>query len=54
MGFGPAAPRIVVPAQGNPDFASRAPAEKVQQAENRIREIELQLKALDQAIENLQ
>ena len=38
----------------NPDFASRAPAEKVQQAENRIREIELQLKALDQAIENLQ
>ena len=38
----------------NPDFASRAPAEKVQQAENRIKEIELQLKALDQAIENLQ
>src|SRR5687767_15650881 len=38
----------------NPDFASRAPAEKVQQAENRIKEIELQLKALDHAIENLQ
>jgi valyl-tRNA synthetase len=38
----------------NPDFASRAPAEKVQQAEDRIKEIELQLKALDQAIENLQ
>jgi valyl-tRNA synthetase len=38
----------------NPDFASRAPAEKVQQAENRITEIELQLKALDQSIENLQ
>jgi valyl-tRNA synthetase len=38
----------------NPDFASRAPAEKVQQAGDRINEIELQLKALDQAIENLQ
>jgi len=37
----------------NPDFASRAPAEKVQQAENRIKEIELQLMALDQSIENL-
>ena len=38
----------------NPDFASRAPAEKVQQAQNRIQEIELQIKALDQLIENLQ
>jgi valyl-tRNA synthetase len=38
----------------NPDFASRAPEEKVQQAVSRIKEIELQLKALDQSIENLQ
>ena len=38
----------------NPDFASRAPAEKVQQAQDRIREIELHLNALDQSIENLQ
>ena len=38
----------------NPDFATRAPAEKVQQAQDRIREIELHSKALDQAIENLQ
>ena len=38
----------------NPDFATRAPAEKVQQAQDRISEIELHLKALDQAIENLQ
>jgi len=38
----------------NPDFATRAPAEKVQQAESRIHEIELQMKALDQSIENLQ
>jgi valyl-tRNA synthetase len=38
----------------NADFATRAPAEKVQQAENRIKEIELHIKALDQSIENLQ
>ncbi|HKR23290.1 MAG TPA: hypothetical protein VJS17_11875, partial [Pyrinomonadaceae bacterium] len=38
----------------NPDFASRAPAEKVQQTENRINEIQLQIKTLDQSIENLQ
>ena len=38
----------------NPDFATRAPAEKVQQAENRIREIQLHVNALDQSIENLQ
>ena len=38
----------------NPDFASRAPAEKVQQAQDRIREIELHINALDQSIENLQ
>jgi valyl-tRNA synthetase len=38
----------------NPDFASRAPAEKVQQAQDRIREIELHIRALDQLIENLQ
>jgi valyl-tRNA synthetase len=38
----------------NPDFASRAPAEKVQQAQDRIGEIELHIKALDQSIENLQ
>ncbi len=38
----------------NPDFASRAPAEKVQQAQDRIKEIELHIKALDQSIENLQ
>ncbi len=38
----------------NPDFASRAPAEKVQQTENRIKEIQLHLKALDQSLENLQ
>ncbi|HZN07592.1 MAG TPA: hypothetical protein VFB65_12445, partial [Pyrinomonadaceae bacterium] len=38
----------------NPDFAVRAPAEKVQQTENRINEVELHIKALDQLIENLQ
>jgi valyl-tRNA synthetase len=38
----------------NPDFASRAPAEKVQATESRIKEIELHIKALDQSIENLQ
>lgn len=38
----------------NPDFASRAPAEKVQATESRINEIELHIKALDQSIENLQ
>ena len=38
----------------NPDFAIRAPAEKVQQTENRIHEVELHIKALDQLIENLQ
>ncbi|HEU4712175.1 MAG TPA: valine--tRNA ligase [Pyrinomonadaceae bacterium] len=38
----------------NPDFALRAPAEKVQQTENRINEIQLHIKALDQSIENLQ
>jgi valyl-tRNA synthetase len=38
----------------NPDFATRAPAEKVQAAQDRIREIELHLNALDQSIENLQ
>jgi valyl-tRNA synthetase len=38
----------------NPDFAVRAPAEKVQQTESRIREVQLHIKALDQLIENLQ
>jgi valyl-tRNA synthetase len=38
----------------NPDFASRAPAEKVQLTESRINEIQLHIKALDQSIENLQ
>jgi valyl-tRNA synthetase len=38
----------------NPDFAQRAPAEKVQQAQGRISEVELHIKALDQLIENLQ
>jgi valyl-tRNA synthetase len=37
----------------NPAFATRAPAEKVQQAEDRIKEIQLHVKALDQSIENL-
>lgn len=37
----------------NPDFASRAPAERVQATESRINEIELHIKALDQSIENL-
>lgn len=38
----------------NPDFAVRAPAEKVQQTENRINEVQLHVQALDQLIENLQ
>ena len=38
----------------NPDFAQRAPAEKVQQTQNRISEVQLNLKTLDQLIENLQ
>jgi valyl-tRNA synthetase len=38
----------------NPDFAVRAPAEKVQQTEDRVNEVQLHIKALDQLIENLQ
>jgi valyl-tRNA synthetase len=38
----------------NPDFAQRAPADKVQQTQNRIGEVQLHLKTLDQLIENLQ
>ncbi|HEV2833807.1 MAG TPA: valine--tRNA ligase [Pyrinomonadaceae bacterium] len=38
----------------NPDFAQRAPAEKVQQTQSRINEVQLHIKALDQLIENLQ
>jgi valyl-tRNA synthetase len=38
----------------NPDFAVRAPAEKVQQTESRITEVQQHIKALDQLIENLQ
>jgi valyl-tRNA synthetase len=37
----------------NPDFAQRAPAEKVQQTQSRISEVQLHIKALDQLIENL-
>ncbi|HEX6046445.1 MAG TPA: valine--tRNA ligase, partial [Pyrinomonadaceae bacterium] len=38
----------------NPDFAVRAPADKVEQAKNRLDEVRLHIKALDQLIENLQ
>ena len=38
----------------NPDFAVRAPADKVEQARNRLDEVRLHTKALDQLIENLQ
>jgi valyl-tRNA synthetase len=38
----------------NPDFAVRAPADKVEQAKNRLDEVQLHMKALDQLIENLQ
>ena len=38
----------------NPDFAQRAPAEKVQQTQSRISEVQLHIKALNQLIENLQ
>src|SRR5688572_228182 len=38
----------------NPDFSQRAPAEKVQQTQSRISEVQLHIKALHQLIENLQ
>ena len=38
----------------NPDFAQRAPAEKVQQTQSRISEVQLHINALAQLIENLQ
>jgi valyl-tRNA synthetase len=38
----------------NPDFAQRAPAEKVEQTQSRISEVQLHLRTLDQLIENLQ